>query len=86
MEQRRNMQKLTMLGDVAKECPFCGSKKIYLVENKADAKSATYYGVTCVDCLARTESCFFERPWEAINAWNGGDEGRYCDRKHHDEQ
>ena len=82
--KNKNKRKYTRLRDVAKECPFCGSDKIYLVEKKVDDVGATYYGVTCVHCRARVESCFFHHPWDAINAWNGGDEGRYCDRKNRD--
>jgi hypothetical protein len=86
MEQYRDKRTITSLGDVARECPFCGGTDICLVERKVNGVGATYYGVRCVSCHANIESCFFERPWDAINAWNGGDEGRYCDRVHPDEQ
>ena len=84
MDTKRNMVKVSKLGDTARECPFCGSTKTYLAEKKVDGDGATYYGVMCVDCHASIESCFFNHPWDAINAWNGGEEGRYCDRKHED--
>lgn len=80
-----NRIRSTSLGDVARECPFCGSTKTYLTEKKVDGVGATYYGVRCASCHVSIESCFFNHPWDAINAWNGGDEGRYCDRDHGDE-
>ena len=42
---------------------------------------ATRYGVMCASCPASMESPLFRHPWEAIDAWNGGERGRYCDRK-----
>lgn len=74
------VDKVTALHDVARECPFCGGRKIYLVETRAEGR-ATRYGVTCASCPASVESPLFRHPWEAIDAWNGGDKGRYCDRR-----
>ena len=85
MDTTGDKTKLTKLGDTARECPFCGSNLIYLVENETKG-GGKYYGVRCVDCHTSMENCFFRHPWDAINAWNGGDEGRYCDRRHEDEQ
>jgi len=72
--------KATALHDVARECPFCGGRKVYLAETRAEGR-ATRYGVRCASCSASVESGRFRHPWEAIDAWNGGERGRYCDRR-----
>jgi transcription elongation factor Elf1 len=75
----KEVDKTTMLHDLARECPFCGGRKIYLIERRVEGR-ATRYGVRCASCSASVESGRFGHPWEAIDAWNGGDQGRYCDR------
>ncbi|MGN8690394.1 Lar family restriction alleviation protein [Atopobiaceae bacterium HCP3S3_F7] len=72
--------KTTALHDVARECPFCGGRNVILVETQAKGR-ATRYGVMCASCPASMESPLFRHPWEAIDAWNGGEQGRYCDRR-----
>ena len=86
MDVYKNKCVCTGLIGTEKECPFCGGTEAYLVEKKADGVGATYYGVRCPHCHASIESCFFHHPRDAINAWNGGDEGRYCDRNNRNVQ
>ena len=85
MEIYEEKYKVTGIDDTARECPFCGSTRIMLVEIEKRG-GGKYYEVSCAHCGASIEDCFFKHPWEAINAWNGGDEGRYCDRKDRDGQ
>ncbi|MEE6148185.1 hypothetical protein VXJ25_09370 [Olsenella sp. YH-ols2223] len=72
--------KTTTLHDVARECPFCGGRNVFLIERRVDGR-ITRYGVRYASCSASVESDRFRHPWEAIDAWNGGERGRYCDRK-----
>ena len=74
------VDKTTALHDVARECPFCGGRNVFLIERHVEGR-ATRYGVICASCSASVESGRFRHPWEAIDAWNGGERGRYCDRK-----
>ena len=80
METHRDEYRLTRIHDVARECPFCGGTTICLVERDF-AGVGKRYGVICADCMAGIEPGTITTPWEAIDAWNGGERGRYSDRR-----
>lgn len=79
MNATSNEARLTNVGGTARECPFCGGRKVFLIEMTDEV--GRYYNVCCVECSGSVTR-HFRHPWEAIDAWNGGAGGRYCDRDH----
>ena len=62
------MAKLTSEKTKLKQCPFCGSGKVNVIEHKFYHLPSSY-GVRCFNCKTASYQ-FFETQKEAIEAWN----------------
>lgn len=57
-----------MMTETLKSCPFCGSRKVTIIE-RSFFNFVNNYGVECDYCNAQTYQ-FFESKKDAIKAWN----------------
>ena len=54
--------------EVLKPCPFCGSSKVVLDGNNKAV--GVRYRCVCTECMAMVAPGTFQRPDDAIRAWN----------------